>query len=241
MCFTVNVNLIKEELENRYGATLIDPDKYRPSYYYHAFGLPSLPAICSEQPSIIQLLKWGLIPAWTKSIDQANIIRYKTFNARSESIETKPSFSSSFRSKRCIIPVKGFFEWQHVGNEKIPWYIYHSENEVLSIAGIYDDWIENDTGEVFNTFSIVTTEANDLMARIHNSGKRMPVILNKTSESRWVDNSISPEDALSLLFPCPSEILMAHTISPLINSRSPDRNTPDLIKPYNYSSGNLLF
>ena len=241
MCFTVNVNLIKEELENRYGATLTDPDKYRPSYYYHAFGLPSLPAICSEQPSRIQLLKWGLIPPWTKSIDQANIIRYKTFNARSESIETKPSFSSSFRSKRCIIPVKGFFEWQHVGNEKIPWYIYHSENEVLSIAGIYDDWIENDTGEVFNTFSIVTTEANDLMARIHNSGKRMPVILNKTSESRWVDNSISPEDALSLLFPCPSEILMAHTISPLINSRSSDRNTSEVIKPYSYSSGNLLF
>ena len=166
MCFTVNVNIIKEELENRYGATLIDPDKYRPGYYYHAFGLPSLPAITSEQPSIIQLLKWGLIPSWTKSIDQANIIRYKTFNARSESIETKPSFSSSFRSKRCIIPVTGFFEWQHIGNEKIPWYIYHSENEVLSIAGIYDDWIENDTGEVFNTFSIVTTEANDLMARI---------------------------------------------------------------------------
>ncbi len=240
MCFTVNVNIIKEELENRYGATLIDPDKYRPGYYYHAFGLPSLPAICSEQPSRIQLLKWGLIPAWTKNIDQANIIRYKTFNARSESIDTKPSFSSSFRSKRCIIPVKGFFEWQHIGNEKFPWYIYHSENEVLSIAGIYDEWIENDTGEVFNTFSIVTTEANDLMAGIHNSGKRMPVILKKTSESRWIDNSISQEDALSLLTPCPSEILMAHTISPLINSRSSDRNTPDLIKPYNYTSGNLL-
>lgn len=241
MCFTINVNLIKEELENRYGATLIDPEKYRPSYYYHAFGLPSLPAICSKRPSIIQLLKWGLIPEWTKTIDQANLIRYKTFNARSESIATKPSFSSSFRSKRCIIPVKGFFEWQHVGNEKIPWYIYNSENEVLSIAGIYDVWIENTTGEVFNTFSIVTTEANDLMARIHNSGKRMPVILNKASESRWIDSSISQQDALSLLLPCPSEILMAHTVSPLVNSRSSDRNTPDLIKPYNYSSGNLLF
>src|SRR5659263_153592 len=165
MCFTVNVNLIKEELENRYGATLIDPDKYRPSYYYHAFGIPSLPAICSGEPSKIQLLKWGLIPAWTKGIDQANIIRYKTFNARSESIETKKSFSSSFRSKRCLIPVKGFFELQHIGNE------------IISLAGIYDDWVENNTGEVLTTFSIVTTDANDLMANIHNSGKRMPVVL----------------------------------------------------------------
>ena len=83
-----------------------------------------------------------------------------------------------FKSKRCIIPVKGFYEWQHVGNDKIPWYIYHSENEILSLAGIYDDWTETTTGEIFTTFSIVTTEANDLMAEIHNSGKRMPVILD---------------------------------------------------------------
>jgi putative SOS response-associated peptidase YedK len=241
MCFTVNVNLIKEELENRYGAALIDPDKYRPSYYYHAFGLPSIPAICSGDPSKIQLLKWGLIPGWTKSIDEANIIRYKTFNARSESITTKPSFSSSFRSKRCVIPVKGFFEWQHIGNEKIPWYIYHADNEVLSIAGVYEDWIESNTGEVFNTFSIVTTVANDLMSHIHNSGKRMPVILNKSTETRWIDLSTSQAEALAFLCPSPSDILKAHTISPLINSRSSNRNTPELIQPYNYSKENMLF
>jgi len=241
MCFTVNVNLIKEELENRYGATLIDPDKYRPSYYYHAFGLPSIPAVRSEDPSRIQLLKWGLIPSWTKGLEQANIIRYKTFNARAESIDTKPSFSSSFRSKRCIIPIKGFFEWQHVGNEKYPWYIYHFENEIISLAAIYDDWIESNTGEIYNTFSIVTTEANELMARIHNSGKRMPVILNEESVTKWIDSSTSQENALGLLNPCPSEILRAHTISPLINSRSTDRNTPEIIQPYSYSSGNLLF
>jgi putative SOS response-associated peptidase YedK len=241
MCFTVNVNLIKEELENRYGATLIDPDKYRPSYYYHAFSLPSMPAICAADPSKIKLLKWGLIPAWTKNIDDANTIRYKTFNARSESIASKPSFSSSFRSKRCIIPVKGFYEWQHVGNEKIPWYIYHADNEVLSMAGIYEDWVENNTGEIFSTFSIITTEANDLMADIHNSGKRMPVILGRSSETRWIDLSISPEDALALLLPSPSGILKAHTISPLVNDRSSNRNTPDVIQPFHYPGGNLLF
>ena len=241
MCFTVNVNLIKEELQNRYGATLIDPDKYRPSYYYHAFGLPSLPVICSDEPEKIQLLKWGLIPSWTKSIDQANIVKYKTFNARSESIESKPSFSSSFRSKRCIIPVAGFFEWQHVGDQKIPWYIYHSEYEIFSFAGLYDKWVESSTGEIHSTFSIVTTDANDLMATIHNSGKRMPVILNKSSESRWLDLNIVGEEALKILVPCPSDLLRAHTISPLINSRTSDRNVPEVIQPYNYPTGNLLF
>jgi putative SOS response-associated peptidase YedK len=241
MCFSVNVNLVKEEIESRFGATLIDPEKYRPSYYYHAFGLPELPAICSGSTSKIQLLKWGLIPSWTKSADDANMIRYKTFNARSESIETKPSFSSSFRSKRCLIPVKGFFEWQHVGKERIPWYIYHSENEILSIAGLYDNWIENNTGEVFSTFSIITSDANDLMAEIHNSAKRMPVILDKSMEKIWMDLTASSGDILDILKPCPSEYLKAHTVSPLVNDRSSDRNTPDVIKPYLYSTGNLLF
>ena len=66
MCFSVNVNLIKEEIENRYGATLIDHEKYRPSYYYHAYSLPEIPAICSGSPDKIRLLKWGLIPSWAK-------------------------------------------------------------------------------------------------------------------------------------------------------------------------------
>ena len=241
MCFTVNVNLIKEELENRYGATLVDPDSYRPSYYYHAFALPSMPAVCSGDTSRIRLLKWGLIPSFTSNSEQANIIRYKTFNARAESLEKKPSFSSAFQTKRCIIPVKGFYEWQHAGNDKIPWYVYNAENEIISFAGIYDDWVENTTGEVFSTFSIITTEANEMMAAIHNSGKRMPAILDKTAEIRWTDMTISHTDALSLLTPCPSGFLHAHTISRLISSRSADLNTPDVIKPFSYPTENLLF
>ena len=241
MCFSVNVNLIKEELENRYGANLIDPDKYRPSYYYHAFGLPEMPAICSVSPDKIGLLKWGLIPSWTKNVTDANVIRYKTFNARAESIDTKPSFSASFKSKRCLIPVKGFFEWQHSGKDKIPWYIYHYENEIISLAGIYDEWTADDTGEVIASFSVITTDANEMMAEIHNSARRMPVILDKSSEARWIDTSSTSDIALSLLKPCPSKILKAHTVSPLVNDRSTDRNTPDVIMPYKYGRKNLLF
>jgi len=240
MCFTVNVNLVKEELENRYGATLIDPEKYRPSYYYQAFALPSLPVICSDKPSDIKLLTWGLIPSFTKDSNQADIIRYKTFNARAESLETKRSFSS-VSSKRCIIPVNGFYEWQHIGKDKIPWYVYHSDNDTLSIAGLYDDWTETKTGEILSTFSIITTEANDLMANIHNSGKRMPVILDHTSEKKWIDISLPLNEAINLLVPCPSGFLKAHTISPLINSRSANRNTPDVIKPHIYQADNRLF
>jgi putative SOS response-associated peptidase YedK len=152
MCFTVNVNLVKEELQSRYGATLIDPDNYRPSYYYHAFAFPDLPSICSESPDKIRLLKWGLIPSWIRSTEDAKEIRIKTFNARSDSVDNKPSFSPSFKTRRCIIPVRGFYEWQHRGKEKIPWYIFNSENEIISLAGLYDEWVDNATGKTIPTF-----------------------------------------------------------------------------------------
>ena len=241
MCFSVNVNLVKEELENRYGATFLDPEKYNPSYYYHAFGLPELPAVCSGRTDKIQLLKWGLIPSWVKSKDNANEIRYKTFNARAESIDTKPSFSGSFHSSRCIIPVKGFFEWQHVGAKKIPWYIYRADNEILSLAGLWDEWVETSTGELFSTFSIITTDANELMADVHNSKKRMPVILDRRAEKQWIDLKLNKKEALELLKPCPSEILAAHTISDLVNKKSSDRNTRELIKPYEWDVEGTLF
>jgi len=241
MCFTVNVNLVKEELENRFGATLIDPDNYRPSYYYHAFSLPEMPALCSGSSGTLKLMKWGLIPSWTRNAEDANIIRFMTFIARSESIKEKPSFSESSKTQRCIIPVKGFFEWQHFGKEKIPWYIYRADDEVLSLAGIYNNWTDSATGEVINTFSIVTTDANGLMAEIHNSGKRMPVILERKNESSWIDLNTSMTDAFELLKPASEEILKAHTVGPLVSSRTADRNSPDVIKPYQYYSNNLLF
>ncbi len=241
MCFSVNVNLVKEELEERYGINFPDKYRYEPSYYYHAFGLPVIPAVCSDNPDTIRFLKWGLIPSWIKNTDDAEAIRFKTFNARAESVENKPSFSSSFRSKRCLIPVMGFYEWQHVGEKKIPWYIYHAEDEIFTIAGLYSDWIPPGCSEPLSTFSIITTDANELMAEIHNSKKRMPVILSRNDEKKWIDMALPPAYATGMLKPCPSNILKAHTISPLVNSRTADKNTPEVIRPYNYKSPDTLF
>ncbi len=241
MCFSVNVNLVKEELEERYGVDFPDKYRYEPSYYYHAYGLPEIPAICSDNSSQIRLLKWGLIPSWVRTAEDADEIRLKTFNARSESIDSKPSFSSSFKSKRCIIPVKGFFEWQHIGKEKIPWYIYSTDNQILTIAGLYSEWTHPESRAIISTFSIITTDANDLMAEVHNSKKRMPAIIDRSVEKRWIDLSLSPAEALAMLKPCPSDALKAHTISPLVNSRSENRNTPEVIKPYSYKSDSQLF
>lgn len=241
MCFSVNVNLVKEELENRYGATLTDPDKYRPSYYYHAFGLPELPAICSENEKEIQLLKWGLIPSWIRDSRSAEEIRLKTFNARSETIDSKPSFAPSFNAKRCIIPVKGFFEWQHSTGKKIPWYIYRSDDDIMSLAGLWSEWKDTSSGEIIKTFTVITTEANDLMAGIHNSKKRMPVMLEKGDENLWLDPGTEKRRLLKLLEPYPSDLLSAHTISDLVNDKTANRNTGDVIKPFQRETGNTLF
>lgn len=241
MCFSVNVNLVKEELENRYGATFLDPDKYHPSYYYHAFGLPDIPAVCSGKPGKIHLLKWGLIPSWVKDNSSAEEIRYKTFNARSESVDSKPSFSASFSGKRCIIPVRGFFEWQHTSMRKIPWYVYRADNEIMSLAGLWSEWSDNSTGELISTFSVITTDANELMADIHNSKKRMPVVLEKGSEITWLDISSGKAELRELMRPYPSEVLKAHTISDLVNRKTAEKNSPDVIKPFTWGTENRLF
>jgi putative SOS response-associated peptidase YedK len=176
-----------------------------------------------------------------KTTTSANEIRFRTFNARAESINKKPAFSFSFSSKRCIIPVIGFFEWQHIGPKKIPWYIYHTDNEILSFAGLWDEWVDTSSGELLSTFSIVTTSANELMAGIHNSARRMPVILDQQSEKQWIDLDSDKSIVLQLLKPCPSEILKAYTIGKLINDKNANRNRPELIKHYSWGSENTLF
>ncbi len=240
MCFTVNLNIVKEEMERRFNKKLLDPDEYRPSYYYSAFALPKLPVICSNSPEYIKLFQWGLIPYWIKDEDQAGSIRTKTFNAKAETLTEKPSYKAPVRSKRCLILSRGFYEWQSMNNRKYPYYIYLKDNQICTFAGIFDTWTNRNTGEVHNTFSLITTEANPLMAKIHNLKKRMPVILEPDKEQEWLDTSRPLDDSLKLLKPLDQNLMRAHTISRLITRKGVDKNTPELIKPYDYNDPSLI-
>jgi putative SOS response-associated peptidase YedK len=240
MCFTVNVNIVREELEERYGSELIDHDKYRPSYYYHAYSLPYMPVVCSGEKIRLNLFRWGLIPSWITDESEAREIMMKTFNARSETINTKPAFRDSFANRRCLVPVRGFFEWQHQGGRKIPWYITLKGEDIFSLAGIWDSWTIQG-GITLNTFSVVTTRANELMQEIHNTQKRMPVILPSSAGRLWLKEGLADEALASLMEPVGSEMLDAHTISPLITNARADRNRPELIMPYNYPVQGTLF
>jgi len=236
MCFTVNVNIVKEELGKRYNKEFLDPERYRPSYYYHAFSLPFIPVVTDRD---IRLMQWGLIPSWVSDISQANDIRKSTFNARSESLSEKPAFSESFISRRCILPVSGFYEWQHRGSQKIPWFIFPVNDSVLSLGGIWNEWTDNESNSVLRTFSIITTEANNLLAEIHNSARRMPLVLDGKDLDKWLSGE--PESVRELMRPAPEGVMAAHTIGPLIGTKATDKNKADITKPYQYYITGSLF
>lgn len=241
MCFTVNINIVREELEKRFMASFIDHEKYRPSYYYHAHTLPALPvAALYNGETEIRLLKWGLIPKHTQGEDQASRIRYMTFNARAETLDVKPSFADSYRSRRCVIPVMGFYEWQHKGGEKIPWYIYRTDKRIMLLAGLYDSWTDSRKGKIINTFTVVTSAANNMLSEIHNTKKRMPVII-RDDEEKWLSDSTDRKELSAMFNPPPDEYLRAHTISPMISGARSDKNSPELIRPYQYPDQATLF
>jgi len=241
MCFTVNVNIIKEELEKRYGSQLIDHEEYTPSYYYHAFAYPDLPVVYLNQSGEreIRPLKWGLIPEWVSLSEEAERVRSMTHNARSETINEKPSFADSFENRRCLVPVAGFFEWQHLASGKRPWYIYCPNYPVVSLAGIFDRWYDPDSNTDILSFSIITTRANHLMSKIHNSKKRMPVLIPPESEIRWLTDRIT--NLKELMEPVPEDMLKAHMVSPVLGKTQTNKNRPEIILPYNYPEEQTLF
>ena len=192
MCYTVKIDLTREELERRFGAKFTKPEEYKPWAKINAFTLPALPVICVENPGEIKLYTWGLIPYWTKDAGKADEIRKKTFNARSESLGEKASFRHLIGKKRCLVLVNGFYEWQTLEKTKIPFYIGLNNESAFALAGLYDNWADPSTGEILNTFTIITTRANPMLEIIHNLKKRMPVILSDEDREKWLDIRTDP-------------------------------------------------
>ena len=231
MCYHVSTPA-KEKLQDYLG------DDYKVGDYegYHhvtGFAYPNLPAITSESPKVIKPIIWGLIPSWAKDTTAANDIRGKTLNATCEGIFEKPSFKGSIKSKRCLLLVDGFYEWEHRGKEKVPYYIYMDDKLTFAMAGIWSSWTDRSTGEVLDTCSIITTTANELLAKIHNTKKRMPVVLRRNVLDSWLDASLPSEQVTSHMMPLPDG-LKAHTISKLITSRIANSNVPEVKDEYPY-------
>lgn len=241
MCFTISIKLTRDALEKRFNADASALDDFEFRYFYRAFDNPMIPVITQSAPNTIELMQWGLIPHWADDAEQAEKIRKGTYNARAESIEEKPSFKRAYQQSRCWVLVNGFFEWQQVGKEKIPWYIQQKNGQAFAMAGIYDRWTDPDTGTEKKTFSIVTTKANALMEKIHNTKRRMPVILDNEEEKLWITKGSATDQHNLLLKPADEKLLEAHTINKEIGSKAADPNDGKIILPYEYYKNNTLF
>jgi putative SOS response-associated peptidase YedK len=234
MCFNNALSKSAVSLQNRYNALFEDAASFAPVYHGSAFGFPAWPVITDHAPALLQQFRWGLIPFWAQTRDTADRIRAGTINAKAETAFEKPSFKNSMRSKRCLVPSTGFFEWRSCKAKKYPYFITLSGAEIFSMAGIWDSWTDRQTGELLSTFSILTVAANPLMEKIHNVKKRMPVILPAEQEKRWLAEKLSKEEVLALCVPFDENRMAARTVSRLITSRTQDSNVPEVQEAYAY-------
>lgn len=152
-------------------------------------------------------------------------------NAKSEDIQSKPSFRVPFKKQRCLIPSNGFYEWKSdeikgVSKDKgkIPYYIHFKDNRLFAFAGLFDVWKDPEGKEIYS-FTILTTKPNKLIEKIHN---RMPVILKREDEERWLSIETSEEELIKLLKPVESSEMEAYVVSNEVNN--PRKQSPNLIE-----------
>lgn len=179
-----------------------------------------------EAERVVSQLKWGLVPAWAKEAE----IGHRMINARAETITEKPSFREAFKKRRCIVPATGFYEWKKKGaGAKQPFYFYLRDKEPFGFAGLWEEWVDKQTGELLETCTIITTEANEVLKPVHD---RMPVIVKPEDYDLWLDPQETKTDAVEkLLAPFRADKMTSHPVSTNVNY--PDADSPDLIKPIN--------
>jgi putative SOS response-associated peptidase YedK len=166
-------------------------------------------------------LRWGLIPNWCQDPSGGR----KPINAKCETVHRLPTFRDAYRSRRCIVPVDGFFEWKAIKGQKAkqPYAIAMNDGSPFGIAGVWENWKQPGTGEWVRTFAIITTDANELVAGIHD---RMPVILTPDSCTRWLSEERDPRE---LMRPFPAKLMRMWPISTRVNK--PENDDPSIIEP----------
>jgi putative SOS response-associated peptidase YedK len=170
----------------------------------------------------VEWMRWGLIPFWAKDPS----IGVKMINARSETLQDKPSFSKAFSNRRCLIVADGFYEWQKMGgkNPSIPHYFHLAKSKPFFFAGLWDTW-KDDKGSPVNSCTIITCAANELVGAFH---ERMPVIFDASTAWDWLKPA-SPVDLQQMLQPYPATLMAAYVVGRGVNS--PALDSAELVRP----------
>lgn len=198
---------------------------HKPRYHVNGFEKPLVPVIPVADPETLRFFRWGLIPEW---VSDPKTFKANTLNAKSEEIWDKPSYRNYWQN-RCLVVVDGFFE-PHVIDPKKPsqsYYMKSPDNEPLTLAGIYSVF------EGKGTFTILTCDANDQMAEIHNEGERMPVIIDDVDREEWIRADLTQERMKELCAPYPWELTAYRTIDGVFNSRVMS-DVPEAIMPLEF-------
>ena len=167
------------------------------------------------------LMRWGLVPFWAKDAK----FGYSTINARAEEAPTKPAYREAFKKRRCLVPADAFYEWKRFdAKTKQPYAIALKSGEPYALAGLWESWRPKE-GDPLETFTILTTDPNELMQSIHN---RMPVILEPRDYDRWLDGANPQAPPVDLLRPFPAEKMLAWPVTDRVgNVRN---NDPELLE-----------
>jgi putative SOS response-associated peptidase YedK len=211
MCGRFASNLTWEQLHELYqiGAAERSPPPPDLRPLYNIAPTQTVPVVRLNRSARreIALLRWGLIPYWSKDAK----IAARTINARAETLSTAPAFREAFRRRRCLVPASGFYEWKKVGSGKQPYFIGMRDGSPLAFAGLWERWKQ--AGTAVESFTIVTGEPNSLVAAIHD---RMPAILEPGDYDAWL--SVAETSQALLLQPFPAQLMQAYPVSTRVNS-----------------------
>lgn len=217
MCGRYSLGKQKFELEDRFQAEMLVD--FRPRYNIAPSQL--VPVITSDSPKGFSFFYWGITPDFAKN----KPVSQQFINAKAETVHEKVSFKSSFQRRRCLIPADGFYEWKKLGKKtKIPYRFALPDESLFAFAGIWEEY-ENDRGDTNHTFLVLTTAPSPLVSEIHD---RMPLILNREDEKKWLDKYSSEQSLKSILERHGGEELVSYTVSPLVNSVTNDN--PSIIR-----------
>jgi len=171
----------------------------------------------------LQRVRWGLIPFWwSKPLKE---LRLATFNARVETVTTKPFFREPFKTKRCLLPLSGYYEWQDTSGGKQPWYFTARDGApLITAAGLWDQLKNRETGERIKSCTMIITEPNAFVAEVHD---RMPVLLQPEQFDHWLSGDMTVEE----LKPAPNDYLQRWMVSKRVNSSKADKDDPTLVEP----------
>ncbi|SRR5690606_2123600 len=212
MCGRSSLTVTEKQLEIRFNASFYSEDleRYNPIPNFNMAPSQKLPVITDSDPEHINLFRWGLIPFWAKD----EKIGYRMINARSETVEQKPAFRQAFRSRRCLWPIDGYYEWIKKEKEKIPYRVVMRDEGIYTIAGMWESW-KNPDGEKVYSFTALTKAASPSMEFLHH---RMPVIIPKELEKQWLDPALDPSSFLEELPEFGTDQLRVYRVSQKVNS-----------------------